>query len=78
MSDALIGVIIGGTFGFLGAITGIIANTYLDHKHAGASACVKFACAWLAIRSRLLKCWTIYGLLAVACGRASGWSKLPI
>ena len=34
MSDALIGVIIGGSFGFLGAITGIIANTYLDHKRA--------------------------------------------
>ena len=34
MSDALLGVIIGGTFGFLGAITGIIANTYLDHKRA--------------------------------------------
>ena len=34
MSDALIGVIIGGTFGFLGAVTGIIANTYLDYKRA--------------------------------------------
>lgn len=34
MSDALLGVIIGGSFGFLGAITGIIANTYLDHKRA--------------------------------------------
>lgn len=34
MSDALIGVIIGGSFGFLGAITGIIANTYLDFKRA--------------------------------------------
>ncbi len=34
MSDTLLGVIIGGTFGFLGAITGIIANTYLDHKRA--------------------------------------------
>lgn len=34
MSDTLLGVIIGGTFGFLGAITGIIANTYLDHTRA--------------------------------------------
>lgn len=34
MSDALIGVIIGGTFGFLGALTGIIANTWLDSRRA--------------------------------------------
>lgn len=34
MSDALLGVIIGGTFGFLGALTGIIANTWLDARRA--------------------------------------------
>lgn len=32
--DALLGVIIGGTFGFLGALTGIIANMWLDYRRA--------------------------------------------
>ena len=34
MSEALMGVIIGGFFGFLGALTGIIANTWLDARRA--------------------------------------------
>jgi uncharacterized protein YjbI with pentapeptide repeats len=34
MSEALMGVIIGGTFGFLGALTGILANTWLDARKA--------------------------------------------
>jgi uncharacterized protein YjbI with pentapeptide repeats len=34
MSEALLGVIIGASFGFLGALTGILANTYLDSRRA--------------------------------------------
>jgi len=34
MSDALLGVIIGATFGFLGALMGILANTWLDARRA--------------------------------------------
>lgn len=34
MSDALIGVIIGASFGFLGALMGIFANTWLDARKA--------------------------------------------
>ena len=34
MSDALLGVIIGGTFGFLGAMLGILANAWLDARRA--------------------------------------------
>ena len=34
MSDALLGVIIGGTFGFMGAMLGIIANAWLDARRA--------------------------------------------
>jgi uncharacterized protein YjbI with pentapeptide repeats len=34
MSETLVGVIIGGTFGFLGALTGIFANVWLDARRA--------------------------------------------
>jgi uncharacterized protein YjbI with pentapeptide repeats len=34
MSETLMGVIIGGTFGFLGALTGIFANIWLDSRRA--------------------------------------------
>jgi hypothetical protein len=34
MSETLMGVIIGGPFGFLGALTGILANIWLDGRRA--------------------------------------------
>lgn len=34
MSEALIGVLIGATFGFLGAMMGIVANAWLDSRRA--------------------------------------------
>jgi uncharacterized protein YjbI with pentapeptide repeats len=34
LSDTLQGVVIGGTFGFLGALTGILANIWLDYRRA--------------------------------------------
>jgi hypothetical protein len=34
LSETLVAVIIGGTFGFLGALTGIFANVWLDTRRA--------------------------------------------
>ncbi len=76
--DALFGVIIGGTFGFLGVLTGIIANVWLDVRRARRGGCARRGCAWWATRSKPRKSSISSAPHANENGRASGWWRPPI